>query len=241
MPRAEPDEDELRSSRCSRACPTTRRAARRCARAALANPLLAGRVVSRDGRLLALVVAFEDFSDREFFRAGYDGEIARIAREEARGVEVRLSGAADSKVALDRSDRGRTARAAPLVFVLAFAALTFGFSTARGMLLPLVTVALAQLWTFALLGALDRPLNGVTATVPLLLAILGLVYSVHVISAYYDELRAAPERAPAESMVRALRRIALPMLLGALTTAVSLLAARGHSGRRAARVRAGSR
>ena len=93
------------------------------------------------------------------------------------------------------------------------------------MLLPLVTVALAQLWTFALLGALDRPLNGVTATVPLLLAILGLVYSVHVISAYYDELRAAPERAPAESMVRALRRIALPMLLGALTTAASLLAA----------------
>jgi len=138
---------------------------------------------------------------------------------------VKLGGSPHLKIAATEATASALRARLAIVFALAFAALTLGFGTARGMLLPLVTVALAQLWTFALLGVLDRPLNGVTATVPLLLAILGLVYSVHVISAYYDELRAAPERAPAESMVRALRRIALPMLLGALTTAVSLLAA----------------
>jgi len=194
-------------------------------REALANPLVAGWLVSRDGRALALVVEFDDFSDREFFQRDYDGEIDRIAREEARGVEVRTTGTPHLKLAASAATSGALRARLPLVFALAFAVLTVGFGTARGMLLPLVTVALAQLWTFALLGALDRPLNGVTAAVPLLLAILGLVYSVHVISTYYDELRAAPERAPADSMVRALRRIALPLLLGALTTAVSLLAA----------------
>ena len=225
VPRAGAGEDELRLEPLLARLPADDRARAALRREALANPLLVGRVVSRDGRLLALIVEFEDFSDREFFLRDYDGEIARIARAEARGVEVRISGSAHLKVASTEATAGALGARLALVFALAFAALTVGFGTARGMLLPLVTVALAQLWTFALLGALDRPLNGVTATVPLLLAILGLVYSVHVISAYYDELRAAPERAPAESMVRALRRIALPMLLGALTTAASLLAA----------------
>ena len=226
VPRAsEEDDDELRLGPLLARLPTNDRERVALRREALANPLLAGRVVSRDGRALALIVEFEDFSDREFFQRDYDGEIARIAREEARGVEVRLTGSPHLKLAVSEATASALRARLALVFALAFAALTVGFGTARGMLLPLVTVALAQLWTFALLGALDRPLNGVTATVPLLLAILGLIYSVHVISTYYDELRAAPERAPADSMVRALRRIALPMLLGALTTAVSLLAA----------------
>lgn len=219
------DEDELRLEPLLARLPASDRERAALRRAALADPLLAGRVVSRDGRALALIVEFEDFSDREFFARDYDGEIDRIAREEARGVEVRMTGAPHLKLAASGATADALRARLALVFALAFAALTVGFGTARGMLLPLLTVALAQLWTFALLGALDRPLNAVTATVPLLLAILGLVYSVHVISAYYDELRAAPERAPADSMVRALRRVALPMLLGALTTAASLLAA----------------
>jgi uncharacterized protein len=88
-----------------------------------------------------------------------------------------------------------------------------------------VTVAFSQLWTFALLGALGRPLNTATVALPLVLAILALIYPVHVIAAYYDEIRDSPERPTADSMVRALRRVGMPMLLAALTIAASLLAA----------------
>jgi predicted RND superfamily exporter protein len=192
---------------------------------ALSNPMLAGRVVSRDGRLAAVVVTFDDIPDSELFARRLDTVIADAARAEARGVEVQVTGMPRLKRASTEVTAAALRARLPLALVLVLAALTFAFKTARGMLLPLVTVALAQLWTFALLGALGRPLTSATIVVPLVLAILSLVYPVHVIAAYYDEIREAPERAPADSMVRALRRVGLPMLLAALTTAVSLLAA----------------
>ncbi|HXZ85847.1 MAG TPA: MMPL family transporter, partial [Myxococcota bacterium] len=193
--------------------------------AALASPLLAGRVVSRDGRLAAIVVELVNLPDRELSARDVDGRIARIARDEARGVAIELTGTQH----LNSAAPGITARdlqlRLPLVLLAVFAVLTLAFKTARGMLLPLITLALVQLWAFALMGALGRPLSGATIALPLVLMVLSLVYPVHVIAAYYDELRESPQRPAADSMVRALRRVGLPLLLAALTTAVSLLAA----------------
>ncbi|HTO07982.1 MAG TPA: MMPL family transporter [Myxococcota bacterium] len=194
-------------------------------RAALANPLLAGRLVSRDGRLAAIVVELADVSDRVLMRRALDLEIMDIAHREARGVEVQITGPPRLKRAAAEMTAGALRGRLPLALLCVCAALTFAFKTARGMLLPLVTVALAQLWTFALLGALGRPLNSATVGLPLVLVILSLIYPVHVIAAYYDEIREWPERPTADSMVRALRRVGMPMLLAALTTAASLLAA----------------
>jgi predicted RND superfamily exporter protein len=124
----------------------------------------------------------------------------------------------------------------PVILAVLFGVLTLAFRTVRGVLLPLVTIGLAQLWTLALVGHLDRPLNAVTVMVPLLLVILGLVYSVHVISAYYDELRARPAGDPAVSMVRALARTPCPCCLPRSPPRSACLDA-GHAGARDARVR----
>ena len=194
-------------------------------REALSNPLIAGRLVSRDGRLAAIVVELEDVSDRALLAENLDLEIMEIAHAEAHGVEVQVTGTPRMNRAAAQVTAAALRARLPFALLAVFAALTFAFKTARGMLLPLITVVLAQLWTFALLGLLGRPLNGATIALPLVLVILSLVYPLHVIAAYYDEIRESPERPPADSMVRALRRVALPMGLAALTTAASLLAA----------------
>jgi uncharacterized protein len=223
IPRATGDEIRVEPLLARLPADDAERAALR--REALANPLLAGTVVSRDGRLAAIVVEFADGADREAVAGEGDRVISELAHEEARGVEVQITGTPHLKrVAVEVTAQALRSRL-PLAFVLVLAALIFAFKTVRGLLLPLVTLVLAQLWTFALLGALGRPLSGAALTVPLVLVILSLVYPVHVIAAYYDEIRELPERAPADSMLRALRRTALPMLLAALTTAVSLLSA----------------
>jgi predicted RND superfamily exporter protein len=192
--------------------------------AALANPLLAGSLVSRDGRMTAIVVHFADFSDREFFKRRLDPEISRVARAEARGVEVHISGTPWVKVAEVGATSAALRERLPAILLVLAGVLTLAFRTVRGVLLPLVTIALAQVWTLAIVGYWGRPLNAVTVMVPLLVVILGLVYAVHVISAYYDELRFSPGGDPGALIVRALRRTWGPMLLAALTTAVSLLA-----------------
>jgi predicted RND superfamily exporter protein len=223
VPRAEPD--GIRFSPLLARVPDGEAGRAALRREALSNPLLAGRVVSRDGRLAAVIVTFDDLPDSELFARHLDRKVEEIARREARGVEIQVTGSPRLKRASTEVTAAALRARLPFAFLLVLAALTFAFKTARGMLLPLVTVLLAQLWTFALLGALGRPLTSATIGLPLVLSILSLVYPVHVIAAYYDELREAPERAPADSMVRALRRVGLPMLLAALTTAVSFLAA----------------
>jgi len=193
--------------------------------AALQNPLLTGRVVSRDGRLAAIVVELANLSDRELMAREIDARIGRIARDEARGVAIEVTGTQHLGTATPIVTAQDLRLRLPLVLFSVFVVLTFAFKTTRGMLLPLITLSLAQLWTFALMGALGRPLSGVTVALPLVLMVLSLIYPVHVIAAYYDELRESPARPAAQSMVRALRRVGLPLLLAALTTAVSLLAA----------------
>jgi predicted RND superfamily exporter protein len=223
VPRGDGDEIRIEPLLARQPASDAERAALR--EAALENPLVAGTLVSRDGRMTAIVVHFADFSDREFFVRQLDPEISRVAREEAHGVDVHISGTPWVKVAEAGATWAGIRARLPAVFFLLFGVLSLAFRTVRGVLLPLVTIALAQLWTLALVGYLDQPLNAVTVMVPLLLFILGLVYSVHVISAYYDELRASPGGEPPELMMHALQSTALPMLLAALTTAISLLAA----------------
>jgi predicted RND superfamily exporter protein len=223
VPRGDSDEIRIEPLLARQPASDAERAALR--EAALENPLIAGTLVSRDGRMTAIVVHFADFSDREFFVRQLDPEISRAAREEAHGVDVHISGTPWVKVAEAGATWAGIRARLPAIFFLLFGVFSLAFRTVRGVLLPLVTIALAQLWTLALVGYRDQPLNAVTVMVPLLLVILGLVYSVHVISAYYDELRASPGGEPSELMMHALRSTALPMLLAALTTAISLLAA----------------
>ena len=54
------------------------------------------------------------------------------------------------------------------------------------MIVPLVTIALAVIWTLGVAAWIGRPLNLVTILIPPLLMILGLSYSVHVVSEFYD-------------------------------------------------------
>ncbi len=223
VPRGSGDEIRIEPLLARQPATDAERAALRSA--ALENPLVLGTVASRDGRMTAIVVHFADFSDREFFTRQLDPEISRIAREEAGGLDVHISGTPWVKIAEAGETWAAIRARLPVILFLLFGVLSLAFRTVRGVLLPLVTIALAQLWTLACVGYLDQPLNAVTVMVPLLLVILGLVYSVHVISAYYDELRSNPAGETPDSMLRALRGTALPMLLAALTTAISLLAA----------------
>jgi predicted RND superfamily exporter protein len=225
LPRGGGDGDELSFQPLLARAPASETERNALRLEALANPLVAGKLVSRDAKLTTLVVHFDDFSDREFFKRGFDADIERIASEEARGAEVYVTGVPHLKLAATGVTFAAVQARLPWIAAVVFAVLVLTFRTARGVLAPLVVVGLTELFTFALLGLTGRPLNAVTATLPALLAILGLVYSVHVISAFYDELREAPNRSARESMFRALRRLWLPMLLAALTTATGLLAA----------------
>jgi len=186
----------------------------------LGNPIYGGSLVSRDGRAAAVVVSFVDMSNREFLARGLDARIARIAEEERGGDQVWITGGPHIADATARVLLRETVKFPFLIGLTLAGVLLLSFRTWRAVWVPLATIALAVGWTLALVVVLGQTLNAVTFMIPALLSALGLSYSVHVVSEYYDALRESRDGGPAQRVAVALAKVALPVGLTGLTTAV---------------------
>ncbi len=188
----------------------------------LTDPMYAGNLVSEDGRATALLVYPEEMSEREFRDRGIDREIERVAREVV-GDEARvlLAGNALLKAETGRILQRDTERLIPLSFVfMAFIAF-YSFRSLRGVVVPLSCIATAMIWTTGTIVLVGRSLNLATFVVPILINALGFAYSVHVVSEHDNELRSG--RDGPEAAYRALKQVAFPVFLTALTTAAGFL------------------
>jgi hydrophobe/amphiphile efflux-3 (HAE3) family protein len=189
----------------------------------LDNPIYAGSLLSRDAKTTALVIQFLNFSDREFINSGTDDRIVEIANS-ARGVEVFVTGGPHIKVAQVRYQQDDLRRSLPIILAALGLVLGLSFRTVRGVVLPLLSIVVALIWTMGIAAAMDEPLNLVTSLVPALMLILGLSYAVHVVSEYYDVAREKPGVSSRELNYQALRLVAQPVTLTAITTAAGFLA-----------------
>src|SRR5262249_56185150 len=82
---------------------------------ALANPIYAGNLVSKDGRTAAIVIGFLDFKDSDFIDKGIDKQIDQIAREVAGPVQVYITGGPHMKAAQVKYQIGGLLRSIPLL------------------------------------------------------------------------------------------------------------------------------
>ncbi len=190
---------------------------------ALENPLYAGNLISKDTKTAALVVQFLNISDREFIAKGLDEAIRAIAREEAGSAQVWITGGPHLRSAQGHYMRGNMLRLAPLILLALAVVLGFAFRTVRGVVLPLLTVSVAVFWTLGITAWLEMPLNQVTLYVPVMLLILGVAYSVHIVSEYYDTLREDVHMNARDAVEHTMKIVWLPELLAALTTVAGFL------------------
>ena len=190
---------------------------------ALANPIYAGNLISKDAKTAAIVVEFLDFSDRDFIDKGIDDEIDRISREEAGPVEVYVTGGPHLKVAQVRYQLGDLRDSIPLVIGALAIVLALSFRTIRGVVLPLLAVSVALIWTLGIEAWLGKELTITTVLVPPMLIIIGVAYSVHVVSEYYDVMRHDRGVSSADGVNHVLHGVTLATALTGGTTAAGFL------------------
>jgi predicted RND superfamily exporter protein len=186
---------------------------------ALRDPLYRRTLVSEDGRTAALDVSFRRMSDGEFIGADLDGQVrAILAAETAPGRRFHVSGRPHIKSVMYHAmlrDLRVLIPVAAACIALVLAALS---RSVRAVVLPLATVAVSILWTFAAIAALGRPLTVLTVLLAPTLLAVGSVYGVHVVNRYEEEAPGAPSAfAAAEATLRAMRA---PVLIAGLTTMV---------------------
>src|SRR5207247_1818547 len=92
------------------------------------------------------------------------------------------------------------------------------FRTVRGISLPILSVAMALVWTLGVIVLAGKALTFGTSVLPPLLLVVGSSYAIHVMARYYEQVDAGAP--PDEVVVRAFARVWLPLAISALTTVI---------------------
>lgn len=194
----------------------------------LDNPLYRGTLVSDDSRVSALIVYFEGLSDNDFADLGLTRQIYAIADEERGDATAWVTGSPVIQAAISSALMDSFRVTVPAIVVIVSVLLLLAFRSLRAVLLPVLAISMALIWTLGLLAWLGRPLNVVTILVPPLLITLGLAYSMHVVSEYYSASRRIdPGSDPLDRrrlIASVLRHVGLPLIISGATTAVGLMA-----------------
>ena len=103
-----------------------------------------------------------------------------------------------------------------IILVILF--LAYGYKSWWGVIIPLIVVMLAVIWTTGAMGAMDKPLDILMVLLPTILFVVGMSDVVHIMTKYIEELRLG--RNKIEAITTTFKEVGLATFLTSLTTAV---------------------
>ena len=206
--------------------PTDMRGAQDVREQVMATSLFSGTLVSEDGSATLLIVSLDRIDDRELVESGVVDEVAEVARREAGSAEIWVSGTPHQKYFMSKLLLEELVFQLPIIFGLLALILAFALRSLRGIVLPLLTIVVALVWTLGTLGWLGIELNLVTTIIPVLILTIGFTYALHVLTEYQAVANAVAEdeeRPSRDAVRRTLEDVGLPILITGVTTAAGFL------------------
>ncbi len=179
------------------------------------NKMVAGKLVSEDGTATIVMFTFQNGSDVKEVSAEVVKKVNDLHIPEKyyfAGSTFLTSYIADI-ISIDMM------KLIPISFLLIALILYLSFHSKRGVILPLLTAALAIVWAIGTFVLMGFKLSMVTNNVPIIILAVGSAYSIHVINRINQSL----ETDPKEAIKKSLQIIALPVILTALTTMIGFL------------------
>lgn len=189
------------------------------------NPLLRDHLVSANGRATALVVELVSDNDAELRQLGLPHRIVELADQYAGDdLTVHVTGAPVLRAATSDAVTGQLSWVIPVIALLMSGFLALVFRSVRGVLVPLLTVAVGLIWTLGSIAAMDITLNLITSLVPPLVITMGLAYCAHMVSEFDTLRREAPQADRQAQTLKLLKLMAGPVALTGFATMIGLLA-----------------
>jgi predicted RND superfamily exporter protein len=169
--------------------------------------------------LITLDAATADFTRPEVTRSV--AKIREIAGEIFTGeAEVYFAGQPIINSIINESIITDNLLLIPLVVIVVLAMLFFSFRRFTYIILPLLTVITAVVWTVGLAALFGIKLSIITTILPVILTAVGSAYGIHIVTHYMEDTRqktlnAAEHR---ELVIGLVRKLIKPVFLAALTT-----------------------
>ena len=184
----------------------------------ISTPLYGKNLVADDFKGTAINVFFKNLTDAQYGDLDLDGRMRALLAKEAGPERFFYTGAGHLKQAAVDLMRRDLFRFTPIALALVLLVLWLSFWSVRGVVLPMVSVVLALVCTLGVMVVAGKAITLGTFVLPPLLIVVGSSYAIHVMARYYEQVEAGAE--PQEVVVRAFRRVCLPLLISALTVAI---------------------
>jgi len=185
--------------------------------------LFRGALVSDDLSATQILITLDavtaDFTRPEVTRSVK--ELKKIADETFAGeAEVYITGQPIFNMIINESMIMDNILLIPLVVIVVLAMLFFSFRRFTFVVLPLLTVIIAVVWTVGMSALLGIKLSIITTILPVILTAVGSAYGIHIVTHYMEDTRnkqlsAEEHRGLVLSLVK---KLVKPVFLAALTT-----------------------
>ncbi|MDY6952981.1 MAG: MMPL family transporter [Thermodesulfobacteriota bacterium] len=176
-------------------------------------------MVSSDGKVTALAVVLEETYDLGALSTSVERCLERM-RDPENPFQIYQIGNPIVGHALTEYTEKDLKRLPFFTMSIMLVVLWVCFRNLRGAVVPLVAVSLALVWTLGLMGLANLSLSIATMITPTLLIAVGSAYAMHIMAAYFDEVRRQDNHQRA--IIAGLTRVGLPSVFVCLTTIVSL-------------------
>ncbi len=179
-----------------------------------ADPVYAGRLVSRDHHLLGVLATLDPPpGETEAYRRITAAARAVLA---PLGDRAHLSGEPVIESEMNRFMRRDLETFIPITLTLTAATLLFLFRTALGVVLPMAAIAASTVWALAIFLLSGRTVNNVSSMIPPLIMVIAASDAVHLFSHYRSRAHLLGRT---KAISETVRRIGPGCLMTSLTTA----------------------
>lgn len=182
------------------------------------NRLYENTFVSDDGTAAIILVQIENDDEREHILR----DIRAIVNESrSDGVSYRVAGEAATLAAVKELITNDLVLLSPLVVFVIFLVLFASFRSVRGVVVPILTVAIGTVWTLGIMSIAGIPLSIMTTVVPTILIAVGSAYGIHIVNRFNFDTREQPDKDRAISST--IRHTGIAVLMAGLTTMAGFL------------------
>jgi predicted RND superfamily exporter protein len=190
-------------------------------REALRDRLVAGDLVSTSGRVLSIVVSFDE-ARIDAVRAQVLDEIrAKVSAHLPAGANAHYNGSLEISETYNRVTLRNQVVFTPPILLITIAAIWVMFRSWRLTLLTLLAVLVSTLWTLGLYMWAGFGFNILTSMLPALVMVLAIADDVHIIQHYTQCRREGATHEAA--WMHTVRHLITPLFAASATTALGLL------------------
>lgn len=196
----------------------------------LAKAMYRGQLLADGGRSTAIMLFIGTGVDEDPITSATRTLLAELGRHYP-GYRFYYGGMPMQQLHLTEAVRTDLVRLVPIVCLVIGVVLAFTLRTARGVLLPLLGVAVASVWTLGAMALCGVALSPVSGSIPVVLFAVGSAYTIHVLN-FLRMAETAGGTPGGEgqnfaghrgTVARGLATVGVPVMLAGITTIVGFL------------------